>query len=406
MGKLIDVVVPREQQEGTRSVVGAWFKQPGEVVSMHEPLLELSTDKVTVELPAPVSGTLREIIKKENEEVEPGAIVGRIEEEAVQSTDVGLAATDFMSPAASVAQPADSPRSGRELRLSPAVRRLIKEHGIDPAAILGSGRRGRITHRDVLTHLDRPRSPSAAPAPRTASSLVPGSKVPHSPMRRAIARHMVESALRTAPHVTAVFEADLSRVLAHRDRHKDDAGRIGARLTLTAYFVAASVKALQQVPQANSRWHEDHLELFADYNIGVATAIEREGLLVPVLHGAQSLDLVGIARKLEDLARKARAGRLEQRDLDGGTFTITNHGVSGSLLATPIINQPQSAILGVGKLQKRPVVVEQDGIDAIAIKPMVYVTLTIDHRALDGFTANVFLSRFVEVLESWSESTL
>ena len=219
-------------------------------------------------------------------------------------------------------------------------------------------------------------------------------------MRRQLAAHMVQSALRTAPHVTTIFEADLSAVLRHREAHKADFAARGAKLTLTAYFVAASVQALKAVPEVNSRWHDDGLELFADCNIGIGTAV-KDLLVVPVIGRAQDLNLLGIAQALRDLTERARQGKLRQADVQHGTFTITNHGVSGSLIATPIIHQPQSAILGVGKLQKRLVVLEEAGEDRIAVRPLVYVTLTLDHRALNGYTANRFLQLLVEALERW-----
>jgi 2-oxoglutarate dehydrogenase E2 component (dihydrolipoamide succinyltransferase) len=200
--------------------------------------------------------------------------------------------------------------------------------------------------------------------------------------------------------VTAVFDADLSAVVAHRHQQSEAFQQKGVRLTYTAYFVAAAVKALQAIPEVNSHWHEDALEIFSDCNIGIATAVEG-GLLVPVLHQAQTLDLLDIASRLQELTDKARAGKLEPADLRHGTFTITNHGVSGSLIATPIIHQPQTAILGIGKLEKRLVVVEEKGKDTLHILPMIYVTLTIDHRALDGFQANTFLGKFVEALANW-----
>jgi 2-oxoglutarate dehydrogenase E2 component (dihydrolipoamide succinyltransferase) len=228
----------------------------------------------------------------------------------------------------------------------------------------------------------------------------PSKRVPHTPTRRRIAQHMVESMLKTAPHVTAVFDADLSAVIAHREQHKQAFEQMGFKLTYTAYFVAAAVKALQAVPEVNSRWHDDALELFEDCNIGVATAAAG-GLVVPVIQQAQKLDLLGIAQHLQELTTRARNGKLEPADLRGGTFTITNHGVSGSLIATPIINQPQSAILGIGKVEKRIMVIEEGGKDSMQIRPMAYVTLTIDHRALDGFQANAFLGKFVEALAGW-----
>jgi 2-oxoglutarate dehydrogenase E2 component (dihydrolipoamide succinyltransferase) len=222
-------------------------------------------------------------------------------------------------------------------------------------------------------------------------------------MRRRIAEHMVQSLLHTAPHVTTVFQADLGTVLAHRAAHKAAFERNGTPLTLTAYFVAACADALQAVPEANGRWTEDAIVIPERIDIGVGTALEGRGLVVPVIRDVARLDLAGIAAALAQLVERARADRLSPADLRGGTFTISNHGVSGSLLAAPIvINQPQSAILGVGKLEKRAVVVTQGGRDEIAIRPCCYVTLTIDHRVLDGHQANRFMETLVRRLERWS----
>jgi len=222
--------------------------------------------------------------------------------------------------------------------------------------------------------------------------------VPHTQMRRSIAQHMVQS-VATAPHVTSVFEADLSAVIADRDAKKGDFEARGAKLTFTAYFVRAAVEALKAVPEANSRWHDDGLELFDDINIGIATALGSGGLIVPVIAGAQNLDLFALAERLKDLTERARSERLDPSDVQNGTFTISNHGVSGSLVATPIIiNQPQSAILGIGKLERRVRPASDSG-NEVTVRPMCYVSLTIDHRVLDGFQANQFLTKFTEAIE-------
>jgi 2-oxoglutarate dehydrogenase E2 component (dihydrolipoamide succinyltransferase) len=221
-------------------------------------------------------------------------------------------------------------------------------------------------------------------------------------MRRSIAQHMVQS-VAVAPHVTAVFEADLSAIVAHRETNRGAFEAEGANLTYTAYFVRASVAALQAVPEVNSRWHDDALELFEDCNIGVATALPQGGLIVPVIHRAQTLDLLATAKRLQDLTQRARSGGLNPSDVQQGTFSISNHGVSGSLVASPIIiPQPQSAILGVGKMERRPVARERNGKEAVEVRAMCYVTLTIDHRALDGFQANAFLTRWVQEIERWA----
>ncbi|HET9276026.1 MAG TPA: dihydrolipoamide acetyltransferase family protein, partial [Gemmatimonadales bacterium] len=293
-----------------------------------------------------------------------------------------------VAPAAKRVDPAPADAAAE---LSPAVRRLLVQHGLDASSIRGTGRAGRITVQDVEAFAAK--APARAPA-QPAPGAPPGRRVPHTTMRRTIAEHMKRS-VETAPHVTALFEADLSAVVRHRGALPE-----AERPTFTAYFVRATVEAIRAVPEANSRWHDDALEIFDDCNVGVAVALPSGGLIVPVLHRAQDQDLSGIARRLRDLTDRARAGRLEPREVHGGTFTISNHGVSGSLLAAPIIiNQPQSAILGVGKLEQRVKVTPSGSFEA---RPCAYVTLTVDHRVLDGFQANAFLTRWVEAIERWS----
>jgi 2-oxoglutarate dehydrogenase E2 component (dihydrolipoamide succinyltransferase) len=385
-----DVILPSDQTEGTTNTVGKWFKAVGESVSLNDPLLEITTDKVTVEIAAPAAGVLLEIVKPEGESVEPGDVLGRIGD-SVAASPAGPPDRPSARPPEVPSLRGQEPAAATSDELSPAVRRLIQERGLDPAQIKGTGRGGRISVRDVEMHLASGTTLPSSRPPAFPSSGLPSRMVPHSPMRRSIADHMVRS-VAAAPHVTAVFEADLSRVLAHREAQ-------GKTATLTAYFVRATVAALQAVPEVNSRWHDQGLELFEDCNIGIATALEPEGLIVPVLHRAQALDLPETARRLADLTARARAGRLEPREVQGGTFTISNHGVSGSLFAAPIIiNQPQSAILGIGKLEQR-VTPAPTGFVA---RPMLYVSLTIDHRALDGFQANAFLSAWVEAIERWT----
>ena len=405
VSSIVDVMFPDGQQEGTRSVVSTWQKKVGELVKQHEPLLEISTDKVIIEVAAPATGVLKEILVAENAECATGQVLARIDTAAqtaatAQSSNQSTKQTSTTNPSAQ--KTADSGTTDSE-SLSPAVKKLIKEHNVDPARITGTGRGGRITHDDVMAYLaSAPTSAAASNKPATATSTdsLVGRRVPHSSMRRSIAAHMVESMLRTAPHVTAIFEVNMAPVIAHREKHKEAFEKKGARLTFTAYFVQATVAAIRAVPEVNSRWHDDSLEIFDECNIGVATAIEG-GLIVPVLRHAEKLDLEGTARALGDLTERARSNSLKPNEVQGGTFTITNHGVSGSLIATPIINQPQSAILGLGKLEKRPVVVEQNGRDEIIIEPRIYLTLTIDHRGLDGFQANKFLSSFVRTLEEY-----
>jgi len=409
---MIDVTLPVEQTEGTETVISLWFKAVGDEVKENEPLLEVSTDKVNVEIAAPASGRLAEILKSDGDSVQPGELVGRIAtgDGSTVSASAAPPPTDRASspqadgssktPALGTAAVSDAAAD-----LSPAVRRLIKEYNIDPSTIEGTGRGGRVTHQDVMNLIASgtvdagryaDKKPPEATGGKRSASAIPSHSVPHSHMRRSIAQHMVQS-MSVAPHVTSVFDADLSRIVAHRDANKADFEKRGAKLTYTAYFVAAAVEALKAVPEANSRWHDDRLEIFDDINIGVATALPKGGLIVPVIVKAQDLDLFGIAQRLGDLTERARSGSLDPKDVQHGTFTISNHGVSGSLVAAPIvINQPQVAILGVGRMERRLVAADVQGKEDIVVRPMCYVTLTIDHRVLDGFQANQFLTQFVE----------
>jgi 2-oxoglutarate dehydrogenase E2 component (dihydrolipoamide succinyltransferase) len=418
----VEIRAPAGQEEGTRSQVLRWLKRVGEAVTEHEPLIELETDKVTVEVASPGAGVLTEILKQEQEEVAPGEILGRIgvaagmaaagtAPESVYESGPGrpvpLAVQGGRAPGPDILSGRsplrDSPSGAAARQLSPAVRRLLAEHSLDPASIQGTGDGGRLTVADVMREVEAPQSQAhAIDAP--ASTESPASHhVPHSAVRKRIAARMVESLLHTAPHVTTVFEVDMGAVLAHRQRHREQFARQGVALTLTAYFAQAAVTAVREVPEANSRWMDAALEIYDTINLGVATAAAG-GLVVPVLHQVESLDLLGTARRLEELVRQARDGALTPADVRGGTFTLSNHGVSGSLLAAPIIiPQPQSAILGLGKLEKRAVVIEQDGQDEIVVRPRCYATLTIDHRVMDGSRANRFLQVFTERLSGWKD---
>ncbi len=392
-----------EEQEGTRAVVARWIKQIGEAVAKNEPVLEVETDKVTVEVVAPEAGVLSELVVTEGDVLNPGDVVARVASES--SEPAATPSGDFAKPESAAESTQSEPPVERP-KLSPAVRKLLAKHELRADDIRGTGSKGRVTVRDVEQHV-RHLSSAAVSEPLATVDLPAtdsgGQRVPHTPMRRKIARHMVDSLLHTAPHVTSVFEADLSAIIAHRKANKADFAKQGVKLTFSAYFVQAASRALAEVPQVNSRFHEDYLEVFPQQHIGVGTALGDDGLVVPVLRNAESLNLFGTAERLDQLVEKARNKKLAQADLQGGTFTISNHGVSGSLVATPIIiNQPQSAILGIGKLQKRVVVREVDGQDVMAIRPMCYVSLTIDHRALDAHQTNRFLTTFVSSLEEWA----
>jgi 2-oxoglutarate dehydrogenase E2 component (dihydrolipoamide succinyltransferase) len=452
MTDLLEIRMPADQSEGTRSQVLRWLKAEGDSVSQDEPLIEMETDKVTVEIAAPHAGVLRQILKPEQSDVEPGDVLGFIEAEATRintsevhtgnapaatGQNAGTGSPSTLDERASDSRNHSQARSpslppvledGRTARvtasndtanaLSPAVRRLLSENGLSASNVVGTGAGGRITVDDVLSHVsqlsrgDAERgSLATATAQRLAPAQVPSPsahstsgtrRVPHSAVRKRVAEHMVRSLMHTAPHVTSVFEADMSAVIAHRTHHREEYERSGAPLTFTAYFLSAIVDAIRAVPEANSRWTDDALEIYDAIHIGVGTALGDQGLVVPVVRHVESLTLQQIAVQLHDVVSRARSGELTPEDVRGGTFTISNHGVSGSLIATPIIiNQPQSAILGIGKLDQRVVPAKEGSSERFTVVPKCYITLTIDHRVMDGFQANRFLQTFVGKLENW-----
>jgi 2-oxoglutarate dehydrogenase E2 component (dihydrolipoamide succinyltransferase) len=393
---MIEVRVP-DEQEGTKAVVRAWLKAVGDAVAENDPLVELETDKVTQEVSAPAAGVLAEIVLDTDAEAVPGALLARIE------TDDAVALTS--TPAKAGVQPKteesgllpSQEHSRGEARLSPSVRRACLQNGIDPARIQGTGRNGRVTREDVDRAVASATVVSVGEPATAHPRQYSPHDIPHDRMRLAIAEKMVR-AVSEAPHVTALFEADFSAVAAH----KAAMAAKGVKLSYTAYIVKAAAEAMAAAPAINGRWEKDRIAISPTIDIGVGTALGEKGLVVPVVKDAGALTLEQIGARLDDLTRRAREGKLERSDVSGGSFTISNHGVSGSLLAAPIIlHQGQAAILGVGKLQKRVVAREVDGEDAIVILPMAYVTLTIDHRVVDGHQTNAWLSRFVEILESW-----
>jgi 2-oxoglutarate dehydrogenase E2 component (dihydrolipoamide succinyltransferase) len=409
--------MPQLGESVVEGKVSRWLKRQGDAVQQYEPLLEVETDKVTTEVTAVEGGVLLKVLVAEGLTVKastPLAIIGQ-PGEAMAETDSAQSAPVERNP-----------------RISPVVARIAAEHKVDVSQIRGTGEGGRVTKKDILEFVEgqaqsverkeelppweQPGSgdlfkpteesgPSAlAPLSIQHSTLdirhsaLPGDELlPLSAMRRSIAEHMVKSKTVSA-HVTTIFEADLSRVVAHRDAHKAAFERDGAKLTFTPYFIAASVAALKAYPRVNSSFTEDGLLIHKQINIGVAVSLGEEGLIVPVVKGADGLSLLGLARAVNDLAERARNKQLKPDDVTGSTFTLTNHGVSGSLFATPIINQPNVGILGVGAIQKRAVVIN----DAIAIRPMVYLGLTFDHRVLDGASADWFVAEIVQVLENWN----
>ena len=398
----IEIHFPEDQLEGTEATVTRWLVSEGDLVAAHDPVVEVETDKVVVEIAAPEAGQIADIKIRQDEEVNPGDVLCTLN----TATDVSSKPTPGLGSEKQARE--TSVQTDRD-HLSPAVRQRVLEHKLDLANTVGSGRDGRITLHDVEALIaSQAQSTETAPQKITTPSAPDERKgdseiIPHDRMRKRIADNMVASLLHTAPHVTAVFEADLSAIMQHRSVHKESFADAGTPLTFTAYFIAAAIAAIQKVPVVNSRWSDEHLEIFHHINIGIGTALGDKGLIVPVLHDAQNMDLKDIAAKLSSLTGRARDNKLSPEDVRGGTFTISNHGVSGSLIATPIIiNQPQSAILGIGKIEKRIKIRQIDGEDVISIRPMCYVTLTIDHRVLDGHQTNTFLTELVKFLENWS----
>ena len=397
---MIEVRVP-DEQEGTKAVVRAWLKKVGDTVAVNDPLVELETDKVTQEVPSPAAGVLAEILLETDAEAVPGALLGRIsvmlDDEYVRPERSPQGEVEEHFARESRGRPSTSLRTNGvgegEHRLSPSVKRAILQHGIDPARLAGTGRDGRITREDV----DKAVADATLVKPAAAPSTFAASDLPHARMRLKIAENMVR-AMSEAPHVTALFEADFSAIAAHKKALADR----GVKLSYTAYLIKAAAQAMTVAPAINGRWENDRIAVSPTINVGVGTALGDKGLVVPVVKDAGALSLEEVGRKLDDLTTRARSGQLTGADVSGGSFTISNHGVSGSLLASPIIlHAGQAAILGVGKLEKRVVVRTVGGQDAILIRPMAYVTLTIDHRVVDGHQTNAWLSRFVEILESW-----
>ncbi len=402
------VLAPSLGEGVNELTVVKWLKHEGEKVTELESLLEVETDKVVTEIPSPATGTLLKRIIPENEKAIVGTVIAWIGQagesvplpDALVSAEQGSGETNIAIPDKKV--PADiageaSYASNYKGFISPVVGKIASEKNVDLNQVKGTGLGGRITKNDVMNFIE-------AGQEQNAQEPISGDRLlPHNVIRKAIAEHMLLSK-QTSPHVLTVMEADLSRVTAHRSTNKDIFARDGVNLTYSAYFISAALNSLKAFPMVNSSWSEAGLLLHAAFNIGVATSLGEEGLIVPVIKDADRLSLLGIARSVNDLAGRARAKKLHPEEVKGGTFTVTNHGIFGSLFAMPIINQPQCGILGVGVIQKRVVVVtDADGNDSIAIRPMVYLSFVFDHRILDGALADRFLSKVVEALENWNQ---
>jgi pyruvate dehydrogenase E2 component (dihydrolipoamide acetyltransferase) len=425
-----NVFMPQMGESIAEGTIVRWVKKVGDRVDRDEPLFEISTDKVDAEIPSPSAGVLTEIRAKEGETVAVHHVVAIIDEApgatAPPSAPAAAVPPSAAPPPAASPAPDGSPavtgdsepvplapppaaadalstEDLRRQRSSPVVRKIAAEHGVDISRIEGSGIGGRVTKHDILEFIEK--APEAAPAAPPASHapgvVRPGDEVvPMTIMRRRIAEHMIASR-RTSAHVHSVFEVDFSRVSKLRDAKKAEYERAGARLTYLPFIVKAVVAGLRAVPVVNSSIDGDTVVYHKDVNIGIAVALDW-GLIVPVVRQADDKSILGLSRTMKDLADRARARQLKPEEVQGGTFTITNPGVYGALLGTPIISQPQVAILGIGMVEKRVVVVD----DAIAIRPMAYLTLGYDHRIIDGAVADQFMSVVKKQIEAFDPAGL
>ncbi len=428
---MTDVVMPQMGESIVEGTLTKWLKKPGERVERDEPLFEISTDKVDTEIPSPAAGTLREVLVEEGKTVGINTVVARIEDGAgngaVAPAKPAAAAPAPAAPLPQAPAPTPAPPVAAAPEpaepsgpLSPLVRKMARENHIDLSHVKGTGAGGRITRQDVEAYLAAGQAPAAAPAsPRPvpapveahppSSTYVPpaapsAAKVrvePMSTMRQKIAEHMVSSK-RTSAHVTTIHRVDMTKVAKMRERHKADfQARYGMSLTYLPFVVRAAVEALRTYPIVNASIEGTNILYHNEINIGIAVALEN-GLIVPVIRNADERNVLGLQRAIVDLASRARSRQLKPDEVQGGTFSITNFGSFGSLVGTPIINQPQVAIMGVGAVTKEPVVID----DAIAIRSMCYLSLTFDHRLIDGALADQFTAKAKSVLENWSEEVL
>ncbi len=436
-----DIIMPQMGESIVEGTITKWLKKPGDKVQRDEPLFEISTDKVDAEIPAPASGVLREIKVTEGTTVGVNTVVGTIavdgETAAAPSKPAAATPAAEKPPAAkteekkssSVPTPATpvpaAQEEEEEARSSPLVRKIAREHGVSLSQVSGTGLGGRITKQDILSFIesqgtqpagvgtdafvrpaersDAPPTPAAAASRPAAAAPYPGDLVPMTNMRKLIAKHMIESR-RTSAHVHCMYEVDFTRIVNLRAKHK--AGfeqRHGARLTFMPFFVRAAVIAIQQWPILNASIEGDNIRYHRHINMGIAVALDW-GLIVPVLKNAGDLNFLGLQRGISDLGERARTKKLKPEDVEGSTFTVTNPGQFGAVFGLPIINQPNSAIMGVGGITKQPLVItDRDGSDSIAIRSVVHLTLGYDHRLIDGAVADQFMAQVKKNLETWNE---
>jgi pyruvate dehydrogenase E2 component (dihydrolipoamide acetyltransferase) len=427
-----DIVMPQMGESIFEGTITKWLKKPGDKVQRDEPLFEISTDKVDAEIPAPATGILQDIKVVEGNTVQVNTVVGTIagDGEAAAPTSAPAKAAPAPpvktqaatpSPAASAEQPITEPEEDDDhARSSPLVRKIAREHNVNLSQVSGTGMGGRITKQDIMAFLERPEATGAsAPAvparastpatsstvapPRPAAPAIPGDLVPMTQMRKIIAQRMIESR-RTSAHVHCMFEVDITRIVQLRNKTKSAfEQRHGARLTFMPFFVRAVIIALQQFPIVNASIEGDNIRYHRHVNVGIAVALDW-GLIVPVLKNADELNFLGLQRGISDLGERARSKKLKPDEVEGSTFTVTNPGQFGAVFGLPIINQPNSAILGVGGITKVPLVVtDNDGNDSIAIRSVVHLTLGYDHRLIDGAVADQFMAFVKKTLENWTE---
>ncbi len=390
-----EIRVPALGESVTEATIAKWFKKAGEAVKADEPLVELETDKVTVEVPAPASGKLSSISAEPGVTVNVGALLGMIEEGAAGAAPAKAAEAPKKAEAAAPAKTA-------EQTLSPAVRKIVEENKVDTAAVAGTGKDGRLTKGDVIAHLEKPAAEAkplvipAAPAPaaRAPSDASREERVKMSRLRLTIARRL-KDAQNTAAMLTTFNEVDMTATMALRNQYKDIfEKKHGVKLGFMSFFVKACIQALKEIPAVNAEIDGDDIVYKNFYNIGVAVGTDK-GLVVPVLRDADMLSFAGIEKAIAEFGKRARDGNLQIADMQGGTFTISNGGVYGSLMSTPILNAPQSGILGMHKIQERPVAINGQ----VVIRPMMYLALSYDHRIVDGKEAVTFLVRVKEAIE-------
>ena len=423
-----DIVMPQMGESIFEGTITKWLKKAGDKVQRDEPLFEISTDKVDAEIPAPASGILQEIKAAEGATVQVNSVVGIIagdgEATAAKTAPAAAAPAKLASakqePPAPAAPPVAAPApyapaatsdEADDVRSSPLVRKLAKEHNVDLGQIQGTGLGGRVTKQDILNFVEQgtpARAASAvpsrpAPAPTPAAAPIPGELVPLTKMRSIIAQRMIESR-RTSAHVHCMFEVDMTRISNLRNKQKSGfEQRNGARLTFMPFFVRATIIALQQYPIINASLEGDGIRYHRNVNVGIAVALDW-GLIVPVLKNADEKNFLGLQRGITDLGERARGKKLLPTDIEGSTFTITNPGQFGAVFGLPIINQPNSAILGIGGIAKQPMVLtDENGSDSIAIRSVVHLTLGYDHRLIDGAVADQFMAYLKKVLENWNE---